>query len=119
MRSCGAADMPLRVTTRRINAHRLIAIRRKEQMAMVGSHDGVFDARCGKLADRSRQVVYHRVHYLPGLEREARLAGVVDLLRADHDDLGAFVIRALLDRYPAAKDLVEDVILGCLGAPND
>jgi len=29
------------------------------------------------------------------------------------DDLGAFAIRALLDRYPAAKDLVEDVILGC------
>lgn len=29
------------------------------------------------------------------------------------DDLGAFAIRAILDRYPAAKDLVEDVILGC------
>ena len=29
------------------------------------------------------------------------------------DDLGAFAIRALLDRYPAAKDSVEDVILGC------
>jgi acetyl-CoA acyltransferase len=29
------------------------------------------------------------------------------------DDLAAFAIRALLDRYPAAKDLVEDVILGC------
>jgi acetyl-CoA acyltransferase len=29
------------------------------------------------------------------------------------DDLGAFVIRALLDRHAAAKDLVEDVILGC------
>jgi acetyl-CoA acyltransferase len=29
------------------------------------------------------------------------------------DDLGAFAIRALLDRYPAAKDLVEDVIMGC------
>src|SRR5215472_9774249 len=29
------------------------------------------------------------------------------------DDLGAFAIRALLDRYPAAKELVEDVILGC------
>src|SRR3954468_15141850 len=29
------------------------------------------------------------------------------------DDLGAIVIRALLDRYPAAKDGVEDVILGC------
>jgi acetyl-CoA acyltransferase len=29
------------------------------------------------------------------------------------DDLAAFTIRALLDRYPAAKDLVEDVILGC------
>ena len=29
------------------------------------------------------------------------------------DDLGALVIRALLDRYPAAKDLVDDVILGC------
>ena len=29
------------------------------------------------------------------------------------DDLGAFVISALLDRYPAAKEHVEDVILGC------
>src|SRR5437764_6683577 len=29
------------------------------------------------------------------------------------DDLGAVVIRALLDRYPAAKDSVEDVIIGC------
>ena len=29
------------------------------------------------------------------------------------DDLAALVIRALLDRYPAARDSVEDVILGC------
>ena len=29
------------------------------------------------------------------------------------DDLGALVIKALLDRYPAAKDAVEDVIVGC------
>jgi acetyl-CoA acyltransferase len=29
------------------------------------------------------------------------------------DDLAAIVIRALLDKYPAAKDGVEDVILGC------
>ena len=29
------------------------------------------------------------------------------------DDLAAAVIRALLDRYPQAKDGVEDVILGC------
>jgi acetyl-CoA acyltransferase len=29
------------------------------------------------------------------------------------DDLGAVAIRALLDKYPAAKDSVEDVILGC------
>jgi acetyl-CoA acyltransferase len=29
------------------------------------------------------------------------------------DDLGAVAIRALLDRYPQAKDAVEDVILGC------
>src|SRR3954470_6717283 len=29
------------------------------------------------------------------------------------DDLGAIAIRALLDRYPAAKDGVDDVILGC------
>ena len=36
------------------------------------------------------------------------------------DDLGAIVIRALLDRYPAAKDSVEDVIIGCamLGRPG-
>ena len=29
------------------------------------------------------------------------------------DDLAAMVIRALLDRYPAAKEDVDDVILGC------
>jgi len=29
------------------------------------------------------------------------------------DDLGALAIRAVLDRHPAAKDHVEDVILGC------
>src|SRR5689334_24965324 len=29
------------------------------------------------------------------------------------DDLGTIVIRALLDKYPQAKDAVEDVILGC------
>jgi acetyl-CoA acyltransferase len=29
------------------------------------------------------------------------------------DDLGAIAIRALLERYPAAKESVEDVILGC------
>jgi acetyl-CoA acyltransferase len=29
------------------------------------------------------------------------------------DDLGALVIRALLEKYPAAADGVEDVILGC------
>ena len=29
------------------------------------------------------------------------------------DDLGAVVIRALLDRYPTAAASVEDVILGC------
>ena len=29
------------------------------------------------------------------------------------DDLAAIVIRALLDRYPAAREDVEDVILGC------
>src|SRR5271166_4482391 len=78
-------------------------------MAMVGSHDGMFDARCGKLADRSRQVVYHRVHYLPGLEREARLAGVVDLLRADHDDLGAIDLLGEPRRLQAQK-LIERYI---------
>src|SRR5205085_883380 len=35
------------------------------------------------------------------------------LRNARPDDLGAVVIRALLDRYPEAKDSVEDVILGC------
>src|ERR1700749_979552 len=29
------------------------------------------------------------------------------------DDLAALVIRALVDRYPQARDYVEDVILGC------
>jgi acetyl-CoA acyltransferase len=35
------------------------------------------------------------------------------LRNARPDDLAATVIRALLDRYPAAKEDVEDVILGC------
>jgi acetyl-CoA acyltransferase len=35
------------------------------------------------------------------------------LRHARPDDLAATVIRALLDRYPAAKEDVEDVILGC------
>src|SRR5215475_8347896 len=35
------------------------------------------------------------------------------LRNARPDDLGALVIRSLLDRYPAAKEHVEDVILGC------
>jgi acetyl-CoA acyltransferase len=35
------------------------------------------------------------------------------LRNARPDDLAAAVIRALLERYPAAKDGVEDVILGC------
>ncbi|MGA7235688.1 MAG: thiolase family protein [Bryobacteraceae bacterium] len=35
------------------------------------------------------------------------------LRNARPDDLAATVIRALLDRYPQAKDGVEDVILGC------
>ncbi len=35
------------------------------------------------------------------------------LRNARPDDLAASVIRALLDRYPQAKDGVEDVILGC------
>src|SRR5205809_7967385 len=61
-----------------------------------------------------------------GTEVRMREAVIVDCLRTPvgkaprgalrntrPDDLGALVIRALLDRYPAAKDSVEDVILGC------
>ena len=75
-------------------------------MAMVGRHNGLFDARCGKLADRSRQVIYDRIHHLPGLEREARLAGMVDLLRAHHDDLSAIDLLGELRRLQA-QELVE------------
>jgi acetyl-CoA acyltransferase len=35
------------------------------------------------------------------------------LRNARPDDLAAAVIRALLDRFPAAAALVDDVILGC------
>src|SRR5262249_46969424 len=35
------------------------------------------------------------------------------LRNARPDDLGAIAIGALLEKYPAAKDAVEDVILGC------
>ena len=75
-------------------------------MAMVGRHDSLFDASCGKLTDRSRQVIYDRVHHLPGLEREARLACVVDLLRAHHDDLSAFDLLGE-PRWLQAQKLVE------------
>ena len=34
------------------------------------------------------------------------------------DDLAAIVIRSLLEKYPAVKDLVDDVILGCERLPR-
>ena len=58
------------VTSRRVDPHRLIAIRREEQMPVVGRQHAMFDARCGKLADGPRQIVDDRIHHLPGLERE-------------------------------------------------
>src|ERR1700688_4980494 len=73
---------------------------------MVGGHDGVFDASCGKLTDRSRQVIYDRIHDLPGLERETRLACVVNLLRAHHDDLRAFDLLGE-PRWLQAQQLIE------------
>src|SRR5258708_40131907 len=48
------------ITTGGVDAHGLIAIGRKEKMPMVGSHDGMFDARCGKPTKRSRQIIYDR-----------------------------------------------------------
>src|SRR5688572_20661930 len=42
------------VAARRLNAHRLITIRRKEEMAVIGSHDGLLDASRGELTDRPR-----------------------------------------------------------------
>ena len=56
-------------------------------MPVVGGEHGVLDARRGQLADRAGEVVDDRVHDLPGLMDEPALAGVVDLLRADDDDL--------------------------------
>lgn len=50
---------------------------------MVGAHHGMLDAGGGQLANRPREVVDDRVQDLPRLEREAGLARVVDLLRAE------------------------------------
>ena len=91
---------------RSVRAHRLVAIGGEEQVAMIRGDDRVLDAGRRQLANRARQVVDDRVHHLPGLEREARLAGVVDLLRANDDDLGAIdLLREL--RWLEAQKLVE------------
>src|SRR5271165_2521254 len=75
-------------------------------MTMVGRHDGLLDASSSKLTDGSRQVIYDRIHNLPGLERKARLAGAVDLLRANHDDAGLLDLSGKLRRLQA-QELVE------------
>ena len=71
----------------RICAHRFVAISRKEKMAMVRRNNRVLDTGSCKLSNCPREIVDDGVHYLPGLERESCLPSVVDLLRANHDDL--------------------------------
>ena len=61
-------------------------------MTMVGGHDSVFDSCRSEFAGRSRQVVYDRVHHLACLEREARLACVIDFLRANYNNLSALYL---------------------------
>src|SRR5258708_35874215 len=65
-------------------------------LSQVGSalNDGLFHARCRKLTDRSRELIYDRVHDLPGLEREDGLSCVIAVLRAHHDDLGTINLLA-------------------------
>ena len=66
----------------------------------------MLDARRRELPDRPGEVVDDGVHDLPRLEREARLAGVVDLLRPNDDDLRAVELLRELRRLQA-QQLVE------------
>jgi hypothetical protein len=68
------------ISTWRIKAHGLIAIRGKEQVSMVGGYNGLFDADGGKFTNRPRQIIDYCIHHLAGLKRESRLACVIDLL---------------------------------------
>src|SRR4051812_30817710 len=74
------------LTSRSIDAHGLVTIRWEEEMAMICSHDAVLDAGGGELSDGPGNIVDHGVHSLSGVESEASLASVVDLLRSDHDN---------------------------------
>ena len=92
-----------RVTSRRVGPHRLVAVGRKEQVAVVCADDRVLDARRRELPDRAGEVVDDRVHDLSSLEREAGLARVVDLLRADDNDLRAVKLLGELRGLQAQK----------------
>ena len=68
------------VSSRSVNPHRLVAVGRQEQVAVIGSDDAVLDSGRGELSEGPRNVVDDRVHDLSGLERESSFAGVVNLL---------------------------------------
>ena len=89
-----------------VHPHRLVPIGREEEVAVVGRDDRVLDPGGRELADRPGEVVDDRVHDLPRLEREARLAGLVDLLRADDDERRALDLLRQLRRLEA-QQLVE------------
>ena len=59
-------------------------------MPVVRCNHSVLDPSSRQLANRAGEVVDHRVHDLVRLKREPGLACVVDLLRADDDDLSPF-----------------------------
>ena len=89
------------LSPRRVDAHRFVAIRRQKEMTVIGRYNAVLDAGCSELSNGAREVVDHRVHHLPRLERKPRLAGVIDFLRADDDHLRAVDLLRELRRLEA------------------
>src|SRR5687768_8348874 len=94
------------VPSGRIDAHRLVAVGREEEVTVIGGDDRMLDSRAGELADRSRQVVDDRVHDLARLKGESRLASVIDLLGADDDDRGSVELLRKLGGWQA-QQLIE------------
>ena len=71
------------LAARSVDPHRLVAVLRGVQMAVVSRDDGALDPNRGELANGAGEVLDHSVHDRPGLE--ATLSKEIDLLRADDD----------------------------------
>src|ERR1019366_722014 len=79
-RGCAAASNPTAtmqvnlVAPRRVDPHRLVAVRWEEQMPVIGGQHAMLDAGRGKLAYGPGQIVDDGIHHLASLEREPMLA---------------------------------------------